>query len=891
MPQASEDRYDVILDCGQPEKDRLTMLRNIQQGDHPTQVIVVTDEGGEEEARRAMEEGASDYVIRTEAYLTTLPLVVKKAHQRCRLLAELQPQGSKPVPARPLPPQNETTAATELHSDSSEALKDALTRMQRALEEVNALLEKSQIRFDNQSSNLEQAVVEARRQARDMSTLNAIADATSRSSVLDQILSNALDRVLEATGARMGAVLILDEEAKKILIASQRGLSKEFAQTIADVKTRGRTFLWTILSGNALLVDGISSGSDSYGLSEAMKKEGIGSLLGVPLSSKGKVRGAMIIAADEEGHLTSHDVDFLTIVGRQTGLAVENIQLREGIWRAAEDWLGEIEKIAEVDETDVKPVIDEIGDLSTLRQAWDDANSEHCPEHLTEATLEIKDEVQRQNRELWTINAIAEAVSQSFDLDEILSNVVSKLTAVMGIEASWVYLVEEQGKKEPELRLKAHRGVSERFAQGMTRVRMGEGPNGQVAISGEPLLIEDLVESNLRTKLVMEQEGLRSFAQVPMKAKDRVIGVIAVASHIPRPFAPHEVRLLTSISNQVGIAVEKVQLYHQVREYAKQQEKSNQVLQEINSMLMESQAELEAQMAAVKKAEIEIQQRNRELSALNAIVSHELRTPLASIIGYLDLMLDEETGPLNEEQSEYLSIIELNATRLNHLINDILDISRIEAGRIDLAMVPLDVIEIAKETMVTMQPQAQAKGIKMTISVAEGPAPSKACSEPRRKARPEQGRRVKGLPLIRGDPDRMRQVLVNVLGNAIKFTPQGGQVEISGQCLTAGEQPPPPGPELATTSDWLLVSVTDTGMGIAAEELDRVFEKFYQIEGTADRSSESSGLGLSIAQGIVEAHGGLIWAQSAGENQGSTFTFALPVPALSKAEGSRSQAQ
>jgi hypothetical protein len=642
--QISEGAYDVILDCGQPEKDRLAMLRNIQQEDHPTQVIVVTDEGDGEEARRAMEEGASDYVMRTEAYLTTLPLVFKKAHQRCHLLAALQRRESKPVSARPLPPQGETTA-TERHSHSNEALKDALTRMQEALEEVNTLLEKSQIRFDNQASNLEQ-------------------------------------------------------------------------------------------------------------------------------------------------------------------------------------------------------------------------------------------EVQRQNRELWTINAIAEAVSQSFDLDEILNNVVSKLTAVMGIEASWVYLVEEQGKKEPELRLKAHQGVSERFAQGMTWVRMGEGPNGQVAMSGEPLLIEDLVESNLRTKLVMEQEGLRSFAQVPMRAKDRVIGVIAVASHMPRPFAPHEVHLLTSISNQVGIAVEKIQLYHQVREYAQQQEKSNQVLQEINSMLMESQAKLEAQMAAVKKAETEIQQRNRELSALNAIVSHELRSPLASIIGYLDLMLDEETGPLNEEQSEYLSIIELNANRLNHLINDILDISRIEAGRIDLAMVPLDVIEIARETVVTMQPQAKAKGIKMTISVAEGPALSKACSDskPHRKARPEQTRRVKGLPLIQGDPDRMRQVLVNVLGNAIKFTPQGGRVEISGRCLAAGEQPPPPGPELATTSDWLLVSVTDTGVGIAAEELDRVFEKFYQIEGFADRSSQGSGLGLSIAQGIVEAHGGLIWAQSAGENQGSTFTFALPVP-------------
>jgi signal transduction histidine kinase len=253
-----------------------------------------------------------------------------------------------------------------------------------------------------------------------------------------------------------------------------------------------------------------------------------------------------------------------------------------------------------------------------------------------------------------------------------------------------------------------------------------------------------------------------------------------------------------------------------------------------------------------------------------ATISHELRAPLASIMGYVDLMLDEETGPLNEEQSQYLDVIKSNVEHLSHLINNILDLSRIEAGHIGLAMIPLDVIEIAKETMITMQPQAQAKDIEMTLSMA------------------------KNLPLTQGDPGRIRQVLVNVLDNAIKFTPQGGRVEISAQRLAAGEQPPPPGPvlseaegpvlseaegpKLAATSDWLLISVTDTGVGIAAKEQDRIFDRFCQVEGFAERRSRGSGLGLSIARGVIEAHGGLIWAQSAGENQGSTFTFALPVP-------------
>lgn len=1061
MRRLSEDGYEVILDCGQPEKDRLAMLRAIRQTGCPTQVIVVTDEGHEEEARRALQGGASDYIVRTRAYLTTLPLVIEKARQRCRLLVELrrlQEGATKlaPSPAAQGPAQDETTAAIGLPADPGKALREALAKMQKALHEVNTLLEKGSTRLGDlapgrggerppgrgpgtvepeypRAEAIGQVAAASRRQDRNIAALNAIADVISRSSVLNEVLSQALDRVLEATETKVGAILMLDEKARKIVIASQRGLSEEFARAITDVKTRGRTFLWKILSGHSLLVDGLSSGSDGYGLAREMEREGLGSLLGVPLSSKGKVRGAMIIAAAEEGHLTSYDVDFLTIVGRQTGLAVENIQLREEIWRTAEEWLGEIEGSVESREPEAG---------LEGQPARPPEPSGQGLEHLR-AVTDIEDEVQRQNRELWTINAVAEAISQSFDLDEILSNVVSKLTDVMGIEASWIYLVEAHKEEEPALFLKAHRGVSERFVQGMSRVKMGEGLDGWVATSGEPLLVEDLAESQVKTRLVVEQEGLRSFAGVPMKAKDRVVGVIAVASHIPRSFAPHEVRLLTSVSNQVGLAVEKVQLYNQAREYAEQQEKSNEVLQRINTMLMESQAELEEKILAIKAAEIEIQQRNRELSALNAIattvnqyldfekvsvsavdkvletlnlaygeififdpktremnlvvargeppqfafhierfglgeglpgliaqnkeplliediasdlrfirglkdkgksysvvgiplfaqdqlvgamdffspegrpftppmvdllttighqigvavanarlfeeinqtaeqlrrandelqelnrlksdfiavVSHELRTPLASIIGYVDLMLDEKTGALNETQAQYLRVIERNTDRLSHLVNDILDISRIEAGRMELSLTPLDAAELIQETAVTMQPQAQAKGVELSVSIAEG------------------------LPLIRGDPDRIRQVLVNLLGNAIKFTPSGGRVEVSTRCLAAGEQPPPPGPELAPTSEWLMVNVTDTGVGIAKEELGRIFDKFYQTGDFAGRCVGGTGLGLSIARGIVEAHGGKIWAQSTGTNRGSTFTFALPVPVLDEAEG------
>ena len=378
-------------------------------------------------------------------------------------------------------------------------------------------------------------------------------------------------------------------------------------------------------------------------------------------------------------------------------------------------------------------------------------------------------------------------------------------------------------QKAREMILVVSRGESPEFVSSIEKFGLGEGLPGLIAQDKKPLLIKNIASDTRFIRGLKEKGKSYSVVGIPLFSQDQLVGAMDFFSTEGHPFTSPMVDLLTTIGHQIGVAVANARLFEEVKQTAEQLRWANDELQELN----------------------------RLKSDFIAIVSHELRTPLASIIGYVDLMLDEETGPLNEEQGQYLGIIERNAERLSHLINDILDISRIEAGRIDLAMAPLDVVEIIKETVVTMQPQAQ--GIEMSVSMAAG------------------------LPLVQGDPDRIRQVLVNLLGNAIKFTPQGGRVEVSGRCLAAGEQPPPPGPELATASDWLLVSVTDTGAGIVTEELDKIFDKFYQAGGLADRSVGGSGLGLSIARGIVEAHGGLIWAQSGGENQGSTLTFALPV--------------
>ena len=254
-------------------------------------------------------------------------------------------------------------------------------------------------------------------------------------------------------------------------------------------------------------------------------------------------------------------------------------------------------------------------------------------------------------------------------------------------------------------------------------------------------------------------------------------------------------------------------------------------MQESYRELQEKNRQLEASYSALKELD-------RLKSNFIATMSHELRTPLTSVIGYSEMMLEGLGGPLTSEQREYLGIIMEKGENLLQLITSILDISKIEAGRTRLVIAEVDVGQVLRDAVATVLPLARKKGVKVVWE----PSP---------------------LPRIHCDRDKVRQCIVNLVNNAVKFTPAGGQVTVDARPL--------PGERVA-------LQVADTGIGIAPDHLARVFDVFYQVDGSSTREYGGAGLGLAIVKSYVEAHGGEIKVESA-PGKGSTFTVVLPVRA------------
>jgi signal transduction histidine kinase len=233
---------------------------------------------------------------------------------------------------------------------------------------------------------------------------------------------------------------------------------------------------------------------------------------------------------------------------------------------------------------------------------------------------------------------------------------------------------------------------------------------------------------------------------------------------------------------------------------------------------------------------------DRLKSEFVATVSHELRTPMTSIRGYVDVLLMGAAGAMNENQTHFLSIVKNNTERLNILVNDLLDISRIESGRVTLSPQALDLREVAEDVIGDVLRRSQEENRPMALSLD---APKK-------------------LPRVFGDVERVRQIMGNLVDNAYHYTPENGTILVQIHPLNGGHE--------------VQVDVKDNGVGIALEDQDRVFERFYRGEHPLVLATPGTGLGLSIVKQIVDMHKGRIWMRSTGiPGEGSTFSFTLPV--------------
>jgi signal transduction histidine kinase/CheY-like chemotaxis protein len=284
-------------------------------------------------------------------------------------------------------------------------------------------------------------------------------------------------------------------------------------------------------------------------------------------------------------------------------------------------------------------------------------------------------------------------------------------------------------------------------------------------------------------------------------------------------------------------------------------------LKQINEQLSVANADLRRAVHELAAEKERTEKLNEELRAANpykneflANMSHELRTPLNSIVGYSELLMQGIYGELNAKQTDRLEKIFRNGRSLLALISDILDLSKIEAGRLELSLQHLDLKDILDEPLATIEPLAQAKGLTLTVEVQDD------------------------LPLLYADTLRLRQILNNLLSNAVKFT-RAGSITFGARHITVedgrSQQCDLPARGWLSNGDWVLISVADTGIGIAPENQALIFEEFRQVDSSTTREFGGTGLGLAITRRLVDMHGGRLWLKSR-LGEGSTFYVALP---------------
>jgi PAS domain S-box-containing protein len=347
----------------------------------------------------------------------------------------------------------------------------------------------------------------------------------------------------------------------------------------------------------------------------------------------------------------------------------------------------------------------------------------------------------------------------------------------------------------------------------------GFGLPGRAWQSGQPAWIPDLMaDPNFLRAAVAALAGLRSACVFPILLGSQTLGVMLFLSRELRPPDEALLQVMSAISSQMGQFFER--------------KRAEEALRRAHDELEIKVAERTAELAVAKERAIEA---DRLKSAFLATMSHELRTPLNSIIGFTGIMLQGLVGPLNDEQNLQLGMVKNSARHLLDLINDVLDLSKIEAGQMELRPELFDMRALIEKTVQTLAPLAKKKKLKLVTDVALE------------------------VDRVLSDPRRVEQILINLVNNAIKFTEQG-QV-----CI-----------ECRVHNGWLLTSVADTGIGIKPEDMGKLFTTFQQLDSTLGRKHEGTGLGLAISQKLAGPLGGEIRVESTW-GVGSTFTFVLPL--------------
>jgi signal transduction histidine kinase len=470
---------------------------------------------------------------------------------------------------------------------------------------------------------------------------------------------------------------------------------------------------------------------------------------------------------------------------------------------------------------------------------------------LTERTLRATEAANASLKgrlaELTTLNELGIAISSTLDLDALIDVSLESIVRHLRFDRAVILLLDrERGVLSHGRTVGASPDLAALIAALETPADIEESLLGQLARSDGPMLFEDVDDDPFEpNRQLAEALGVTSFLGTPLVTKSVTVGVLAVDNRLSgRDVSPNDGPLLYTLGSLIAGAIENARLYAEVE--AQKAELERRVAQRTAALA----GAIEEAQAARAVAEAASATKSQFLSN----VSHELRTPLTSVIGFTKLVrkrLEEAIFPVvpaaavtadpkleraMRQVGENLGIMVAEGERLTALINDVLDLAKIEAGRLEWRDGPIDVGEVVARATAATAALFDQTGLELVVDVDAG------------------------LPATRGDSDRLIQVVINLLSNAVKFTPEGGRIEV----------------RAAQADGAVEISVSDTGIGIAPGDQEVIFEEFRQVGSDYSRKREGTGLGLTLARKFVELHGGRIWVKSA-IGQGSTFTVTLPL--------------
>ena len=409
-------------------------------------------------------------------------------------------------------------------------------------------------------------------------------------------------------------------------------------------------------------------------------------------------------------------------------------------------------------------------------------------------------ELARSVEELEALADVTHAVSSTLDVQTVLTTIVARAVALSGGDAGVIY---EHDEASGALRLRATDGLTPELLTALETLQISShGPIESEEWTDTDHLMNILTDGSLGAKPddLLGKTGFQWSVGVPLSFERQNLGLLVILRYQPGALPSHALQLLQTFAGHSVLAIHNARLFRQVQEKSRQLEVASQ-----------------------------------HKSQFLANMSHELRTPLNAILGYAELILDGVYGDIPGQINEVMVRVEKSGRHLLGLINDVLDLSKIEAGRLRLTLDEYSMSEVVQAVLMATESLASEKKLGLKATVASN------------------------LPLGRGDERRLMQVVLNLVGNAIKFT-EVGEIRI----------------DVAACEGRFIVSVTDTGPGVADEDHDRIFEEFHQVDTSSTKQKGGTGLGLAISKRIVEMHGGRIWIEST-VGRGSAFRFTIPV--------------